>query len=272
MQSFWTAQATALRDALPEAPPGLLTRLRDELLRMPPRGAPSVVESDAGLLVTTDPGIEVAARRLGGGRRAVIWVGEADFATEAQRKEVRALASAATVFVLEPRGAAMPEDLHILRHATIVMGRPLAGQWTYDVLCVADCLARKNEFDSIRVAGRGVEMGLVCLLATLLDPRIEAAGIDGMVSSFVQLVGHGNPASQIPGILRVADVAHLVNAAGTNRVHFNHLNRVKDAPALPSATQRSPEFFLEWVKAGPASPDAQSPTVNLSPGSPLNRP
>ena len=67
------------------------------------------------------------------------------------------------------------------------------------MLCLVDCLARKNEFDSIRVAGRGVEMGLVCLLATLLDPRIAAAGIDGMVSSFVQLVGHGNPASQIPG-------------------------------------------------------------------------
>ncbi len=249
VQSFWTAQAKALRDALPEKPPGLATKLRDDLLHMPPLPEPSVIESDGGLLVTTDPGVQVAVRRLGRGSRAVIWVGEANFETEAKRGEVQALAGQATVFILEPRGVATPDDLHILRQATIVMGRPLSGQWTYDVLCLVDHLARQKQFQSIRIAGRGLEMGLVCLLATLFDERIQAAGVDGMFGSFVQLVGHGQPASQIPGILRVADVAHLVNAAGMHRVQLNNLHRSRGAANLPSANQRPQEFFLEWVKA-----------------------
>lgn len=248
VQTFWTAQATALRDALPENPQGLAAKLHDDLLRMPPLGVPNVVESGDGLLVTTDPGVQVAVRRLGSGHHAVIWVGERDFATEVQRKEVKNLATQATVFVLEPRGVATPDDLHILRHATIVMGRPLSGQWTYDVLCLVDHLARQRQFQSIRVAGRGLEMGLVCLLATLFDERIEAAGVEGMFSSFVQLVGHGNPASQIPGILRVADVAHIVNAAGTNRIQMNNLQRSKGAAKISSTAKRPPEFSLDWVK------------------------
>ena len=107
------------------------------------------------------------------------------------------------------------------------MGRPLAGQWTYDVLCLVDYLAREAQFESIRVAGRGREMGLVCLLATLFDDRIEAADIDRMFSSFVQLVGYGNPASQIPGVLRVADVGQVIRAAGTNRIRMNNLRQAR---------------------------------------------
>ena len=249
VQSFWTAHAAALRNALPDVPQGLAARLRNDLLRMPPLAAPNVIKTDEGILVTTDPGVQVAARRLGDGRRAVIWVGERDFVTESQRPEVQALARAATVFVLEPRGVALPDDLYILRQATIVMGRPLSGQWTYDVLCLVDHLARQKQFQSIRVAGRGLEMGLVCLLATLFDERIEAAGVDDMFASFVQLVGYGQPASQIPGILRVADVAHIVKAAGAHRVQINNLHRSKGAAPIPSTDQRSTKFFADWIKS-----------------------
>jgi len=248
VQSFWAAQATALRAALPAKPRGLAKRLRDDLLRMPPRSVPNAVETAGGVLLTTDPGVQVAACRLGDGRRAVIWVGEKDFVSEAQRAEVKALARAATVFVLEPRGVALPDDLHILRHATIVLGRPLAGQWAYDVLCLVDHLARQKQFESIRVAGRGPEMGLVCLLATLFDSRIEAAGIDGMFSSFVQLVGHGHPASQIPGVLRVADVPHIIAAAGMRRIQMNNLRRAQGAAQIASTAKRPPEFFGDWIK------------------------
>ena len=108
VRTIWTAKAEALRAALPETVPGLAGKLRDELLRIPPVGGPSFVETKEGLLLTTDPGVQVAVLRVGNGPRAVIWVGERDFRTEAQREEVKALARHATVFVLEPRGAATP--------------------------------------------------------------------------------------------------------------------------------------------------------------------
>ncbi len=251
VQTIWSRRARELRDSLPDVPQELTARLHDDLLRMPPVGVPAVTETDHGLLVTTDPGVQVAALRLGNGPCAVIWVGEQDMRSEAMRAEVAALARHATVFVLEPRCAAMPEDLHILRHAAIVMGRPLAGQWAHDVLCLADYLFRDGQFESVRVAGRGCEMGLACLLAVLFDERIEAAGIDGMFCSFVQLVGHGSPASQIPGVLRVTDVKHIITAAGAHRIQLNKVLKSKDAVDIPSSEQPSLVFFEEWVQTQP---------------------
>ncbi len=70
-----------------------------------------------------------------------------------------------------------------------------------------------------------------------------------MFSSFVQLVGHGQPASQIPGVLRVADVTHIVNAAGAHRIQMNNLHRSQGAAMIPSTFRRPADFFLEWIKA-----------------------
>jgi len=80
--------------------------------------------------VATDPGLRArSVLRIGDGPRAVVWLGESDFETEANREEVQTLARHATVFVVEPRGAGMQDEMHILRHAPIVMGRPLVGMW-----------------------------------------------------------------------------------------------------------------------------------------------
>ena len=248
VQSIWAAEAEALRAKLPENPDGLPDRIRS-LVNMPPLGAPEVTETARGFLVTTDPGLQVPVLRLGSGPKAVIWLGEGDFDTESQRLEVQALARHATVFVVEPRGAGMAGEMHILRHAPIVLGRPLAGMWAYDLLNVVNVIAGKAEFESIHVAGRGRETGLACLLAALLDERIDSAAIDRLFSSFVQLVGHGNPAAQIPGVLKVADVEHLVRAAGVNRIHLNNVEPSDWAGGLPTASIPKSEFFREWIKA-----------------------
>ena len=72
---------------------------------------------------------------------------------------------------------------------------------------------------------------------------------DSMFSSFVQLVGYQNPAAQIPGILDVADVEHLVRAAGKNRVQFNNIERSEWAGDLQSTRMPAAEFFAERIKA-----------------------
>lgn len=245
--SIWTAEAKVLRDALPVNVPNLAGKMR-EMLRMPPVTAGDAKVFDEGFLLTTDPGVQVAVVRIGSGPRAVVWLGESDFATELQRPEVQQMARHATVFVVEPRGAGMSEEMHILRHAPIVMGRPLSGMWAYDLLCVVDYLALQGKFEKIRVAGRGFEMGLACLLATLLDERIEETAIDGMFASFALLVGYSNPAPQIPGILKVADVVQLVHAASVERVHMNNLVNAKQSGGIEASSLPAPEFFETWME------------------------
>ncbi len=249
VQSFWRAQAASLRAVLPDNPVGLPGKMR-ELVRMPSVVSSPMIPTDGGFLLTTDASLQVAVRRVGKGTRAVIWLGASDCDSEAQRAEVQSLARHATVFVVEPRGAGMKNEMHILRHATIVMGRPLSGMWAYDLLCTVDAISRNREFESIRVAGCGREMGLACLLATLLDDRIEAVAVDKMFSSFVQLVGYQNPASQIPGILRVTDVEQLVRAVGPNRVSINNLEESEWGRSLSSSFKPSARFFAEWIRLG----------------------
>ena len=245
--SFWTAQAAAHRDSLPDQPEGLPDKIR-QLLNLPPPYPSDAIREEEGFLLTTDPGVQVAVRRLGSGEPAVVWLGESDLDTESERPEVQKLAERATVFVVEPRGAGMNNEMHILRHAPIVMGRPLCGMWAYDLLCTVDHIARTQEFAAIHVAGRGWEMGPACLLATLLDDRIKATAIDRTFSSFVQLVGYNNPAPQIPGILRVADVEHLVRAAGQQRIYLNQLQKSKWSHSIQATQKPSVQFFVDWLQ------------------------
>ena len=156
--SIWTGKAAALRVGLPDQPEALPGKLR-ALLDMPGLQAHEAVLTDRGFLLTTDPGVQVAVMRMGNGPRAVVWLGESDFETESQRDEVQALARHATVFVVESRGAGMPGEMHILRQAPIVMGRPLGGMWAYDLLCVVNYLDGQQEFESVLVAGRGPRNG-----------------------------------------------------------------------------------------------------------------
>ncbi len=247
VDSIWTGRAAALRSELNPDPAALPGTLR-ALLDMPDLAPPEAVPTDRGFLLTTDPGVQVAVLRMGEGPRAVVWLGESDFETESRRAEVQALAKHATVFVVEPRGAGMPGEMHILRHAPIVMGRPLAGMWAYDLLSVVDYLEAQHAYDGILVAGRGREMGLACLFAAILDNRITETAIDGMFSSFVQLVGYGNPAPQIPGILEVADVEHLVRCAGPGRVHLNNSEKSHWSEGVDSSAMPGVGFFEEWVE------------------------
>ena len=78
---------------------------------------------------------------------------------------------------------------------------------------------------------------------------MRGTAIDGMFSSFVQLVGHGNSALSIPGMLKVADVEHLVRAAGEDRVLLNNMDRSEWSGALQSSYRPAVEFFEQWLRA-----------------------
>ncbi|MEI2726455.1 MAG: hypothetical protein V9H26_23960 [Verrucomicrobiota bacterium] len=121
--------------------------------------------------------------------------------------------------------------------------------WAYDLLCLVDYLSQQKQYEKILVAGRGKETGLACLFAAVLDERIKGAAIDRMFSSFVELVGYNNPGVQIPGILGVTDVEHLMRAAGKERVRLNNLSKSQWSGSLESSAKPPTRFFEEWLKA-----------------------
>ncbi len=104
-------------------------------------------------------------------------------------------------------------DHHSAEHA-IWVGRPLLGQWVFDVLCLLDWLALQPGLDRRRLAVAGIgQAGLVALCAGgLLDTRVASAAAVGAPVTYLTEEAYG-PGTRMgllaPGILRVGDVPHL---------------------------------------------------------------
>lgn len=95
------------------------------------------------------------------------------------------------------------------------IGRPLLGQWTYDVLRLIEALEKTNaaELGRLEIHARG-SAGMVALCAAIADDKqkIQSVWVDGLLSSFVSDVPYEGLRVGIlpPGILKdVGDVPHL---------------------------------------------------------------
>jgi dienelactone hydrolase len=122
----------------------------------------------------------------------------------------------------KPKGDAIGEapDHNSAEHALWV-GRPLLGQWVFDVQCLLDWLAIQQGLDRTAVCGIG-QAGLVALCAAgLLDDRIAAAAAIDAPSSYVtdQAYPAGTRMGLLaPGILRVGDVPQLAALVAPRRL------------------------------------------------------
>jgi acetyl esterase/lipase len=217
VRSIWLDRARDLRAALPPRNPRLAATLSAEILRLPPARQPKARPSGEGLMLETEPGIEVPALLKGTGTQAVIWIGESGAASEAQSEAVANQARDRTVLVLEPRCLSMVADRGLGNQGAILLGRPLAGMWAFDIMRAVDYLRDQRKFRSISVSARGRHPALAALLATVLDRRIERALLEGLFPSFLDVLGR-DPIAEIPGMLKVADVEQLIAAAGPGRV------------------------------------------------------
>jgi dienelactone hydrolase len=97
------------------------------------------------------------------------------------------------------------------------IGRPLLGQWVFDVRQVIDALPEARE---VIVIGEG-PAGLVALCAAATNPRINKAAAVGTMTSFITDVPYEGQRLGViaPGILReVGDVAHLAALAAPKRI------------------------------------------------------
>jgi dienelactone hydrolase len=124
----------------------------------------------------------------------------------------------------QPAGNAVAgaPDHNSAEHALWV-GRPLLGQWVYDVQFLLDWLGTQPELDRERFAVVGVgQAGLVALCAALLfDDRISAAALLDAPTTYVTEEAYGPRTRMgllLPGLLRVGDVAHLAATCAPRRL------------------------------------------------------
>jgi hypothetical protein len=113
-------------------------------------------------------------------------------------------------------------DHNSAEHALWV-GRPLLGQWVFDVQCLLDWLAIQPGLDTRRFAVVGIgQAGLVAVCAAgLLDDRVSAAATVEAPVSYVTEQAY--PAGMrmgllAPGLLRVGDVPHLAALSAPRRL------------------------------------------------------
>jgi hypothetical protein len=102
------------------------------------------------------------------------------------------------------------------------VGRPLLGQWVFDVRCLLDWLAARPDVDRDRLSVVGLgQAGLVALCAGgLLESAVAAAAVGAPVS---YVTDQPYPAGTrmgllVPGLLRVGDVPHLAALAAPRRL------------------------------------------------------
>jgi cephalosporin-C deacetylase-like acetyl esterase len=95
---------------------------------------------------------------------------------------------------------------------SIWMGRPLVGQWCWDVIRALDFLVSHDGVDARHLAlvGSGAG-GLVAICAAALDERVRSVATSGLLASFVSAAPPQDHrmATFVPFILDVGDVPHL---------------------------------------------------------------
>lgn len=100
------------------------------------------------------------------------------------------------------------------------VGRPLLGQWVYDVRRLLDGLNLDAKAPGVMVVGEG-PAGLVALCAAATDPRITKVAAVNTLASYVTDEPYAGQRLGVmaPGVLRdVGDVAHLAALAAPRRV------------------------------------------------------
>jgi hypothetical protein len=80
----------------------------------------------------------------------------------------------------------------LAHRASIWVGRPLLGQWTWDVRRAVDYVIRREDVDASHVAVIGFgDTGLAGLIEAGQDPRVDATVLDESLASFVSSNGFG---------------------------------------------------------------------------------
>jgi pimeloyl-ACP methyl ester carboxylesterase len=130
---------------------------------------------------------------------------------------------------LRGTGAAAPADGiagapdHTTAEHAVWVGRPLLGQWAYDVLALLHWMGQQPGQDARRFAVVGIgQAGLVALVAAgLFDDRVAAAAAVEAPATLVTELAYGEGTRMgllAPGLFRAGDVPQLAALCAPRRV------------------------------------------------------
>jgi pimeloyl-ACP methyl ester carboxylesterase len=210
--------------------PAKLRAVIAQALNVSPRsGVPPVSRENSKLLIEAEPGLHIAADLSGTTpprpSPAIIYINPAGRSSDpdAVRKLV---ADGNIVLAVDPRGwgeSAPPPQTRgysnewQMAQRAMLIGKPLPGMQTFDVLRAFDYLASLPEVDPKRISVTGVGVGgPVALFAAALEPRIASVATQGAIESYMAIVQadtHKTPPSLlIPGVLRRFDLVDVKRA------------------------------------------------------------
>ena len=213
----------------------LRTVLVEKTLGNPKSSRLSLSDHPGGFLLEPEEGLPLPVKRENAPQKAtsLVILLNLDGAEKARDGELAAAIrkSGSDLVTLDLRGTgklALPTDKvgrapdHNTAEWGLWIGRPLLGQWVFDVQRLIDSLeqSEKKPLNDIIVIGEG-PAGLVALCAAATDKRITKVAAVGTLASFISDVPYEGQRLGIlaPGILRdVGDVPHLAALAAPKRV------------------------------------------------------
>jgi dienelactone hydrolase len=135
-------------------------------------------------------------------------------------------------------------DHNSAEHA-LWIGRPLLGQWAFDVLCVLDWLAAQPNRDTKKIALVGIDQaGIIALTAVALFPeRVTTLVTAGMYATLITKKAYPSGTHMgllAPGMLKIGDIPHLASMAAPRRLIIAD---ARDADNKPLRDRDVPEAF-----------------------------
>jgi dienelactone hydrolase len=143
---------------------------------------------------------------------------------------------------------------------SIWMGRPLLGQWCWDVMRTMDWLIARDDVDARNMAlvGSGAG-GLVAICSAALDERVRSVATFGLLASFASPSppqGH-RMATFVPFLLDVGDVPHLAALVAPRRLIIarpvDAQNQTLGADATASAFGFTEDAYRWYAATGELS-------------------
>jgi dienelactone hydrolase len=226
----WEADQTLMRESLPR----VLGVSPEKKVSLNTHPFGDRKDGDRSFQFSTESGMQVFGRRVGNHPKAIglavlldLNKGREAAETPLAKELLDAGWNLATVDLRATGATAHKSDAvrrapdHNTAEWSMWTGRPLLGQWVYDVQRLLDAIAESEELpDNLAVVGSG-PASLVALSAAALDKRISKVATIGGLASFVSDVPYENQRLGIivPGILkRIGDVAHLAAMAAPRRL------------------------------------------------------